>query len=356
MADKTNFGRIDLVPNDFRLVQTLVNKPFDLGVENASTGALSSDWSSLARFSDLEIAHKHVWIDAKCDSDLQQSAKHFLGVYATAPHDTLACVLLSHPRQLPTEWLKGWKTALNIPRGSSVISYSKEGTQYVDTAKHELRVLYYAPTPLLDDVFKKDSVNAGLDTDSRLRMLFAGRAANVPANILFDSGASTCFVLKTFCGLTGIVVEPMQGTTTLGNNHRVPTAGKARVHLKLGAFQQPVDCFVLEDLIDGVDVVLGNDFMLAHDVDLSYRTKCAIIHKGRRRITVNQTPLIREVVQQQDGEQPVQLLSALQVKRLARKGETIYLATLFELKEIVSDSGSSPSWVSELQEEFGDVF
>jgi hypothetical protein len=128
-------------------------------------------------------------------------------------------------------------------------------------------------------------------------MLFAVRAANQTANILFDSGASTCFVSNQFCGLAGIVPEPSEGLTKLGNNYRVFFLGKARVHLKLKAFQRPISCPVL-DVMDGIEVILGCDFMENHDVQLDFRNKCAVIRKGHRRITVNKAPLVQESLQE----------------------------------------------------------
>jgi hypothetical protein len=127
-------------------------------------------------------------------------------------------------------------------------------------------------------------------------MLFVGRAANQTANILFHFDASSCFVSNKFCGLAGIVTEPLEGLTKLGNNHRVPVLGKARVHLRLGAFQRHISCLVF-DLMDGVDVILGDDFMTNHDVELNFRNRCDIIRNGRRRIMVNKAPLVQESLQ-----------------------------------------------------------
>ena len=114
LIDKTK-ECVDLVPDGFHLVQTLVNKTLDLGVKASSEGLLCSDWLSLSRFDDLDLAHKHIWVNAKCDSDLRHAVKRFLSVHAKSPFDSSACLLLSHPKQHPKEWLKGWQTVLTIP-------------------------------------------------------------------------------------------------------------------------------------------------------------------------------------------------------------------------------------------------
>jgi hypothetical protein len=109
------------------------------------------------------------------------------------------------------------------------------------------------------------------------------------------------------------------------------------------------------DLLDGVDVVLGNDLMISHDVDLSYRKQCAEIRKGRRRITVSRAPLVQDSLQEPTKEGSFEpLLLAFQVKRLARKGNPIFLLALKEVKGEPNEP--VPPWILELQKEYGDVF
>jgi hypothetical protein len=107
------------------------------------------------------------------------------------------------------------------------------------------------PIPEIDPITRIDSSLASLRV-APLKMLFAGHAANQTANILLDSRASTRFISNQVCRLAGIVTEPTEGLIKLGNNDRVPVLGKARVHLRLRAFQRPISCLVL-NLMDGVD-------------------------------------------------------------------------------------------------------
>jgi hypothetical protein len=43
-----------------------------------------------------------------------------------------------------------------------------------------------------------------------------------------------------------------------------------------------------------IDVILGDDFMVNHEVELNYRNRCAVVCKGRRRIMVTRAPLVQE--------------------------------------------------------------
>jgi hypothetical protein len=95
--------------------------------------------------------------------------------------------------------------------------------------------------------------------------------------------------------------------------------------------------------------------MTNHDVELNFRKRCAVICKGRRCITVNWAPLVQESLQKPAKEGSFEpLLSALQIKRMARKGNPIFLMVLKEIKGETNDP--VPPWVQSLQKEYGDVF
>jgi hypothetical protein len=107
--------------------------------------------------------------------------------------------------------------------------------------------------------------------------------------------------------------------------------------------------------MDGVDVILGDDFMTNHDVELNFKNRCAVIRKGRRRITVKRAPLVQESLQEPTKEGSFEaLLLALQIKRMARKGNPLFLMVLKEIKGETNDP--VPPWVQSLQKEYGDVF
>ena len=166
----------------------------------------------------------------------------------------------------------------------------------------------------------------------QLSMCFGAQVAGVSGNVLFDSGATANFVSASFCRSQGVRISADPGSVTLGNKTSTSFLGKAKVYLKLSAFHQAVDCLVLDELLDGVDLILGQTFMKKHKVDLLYSRDCCTMRKGNRRITVKQQSISRDrtvpVLAKSDA-----LLSALQVKRLMRKGATAFLAVVSEVED-----------------------
>jgi hypothetical protein len=148
-------------------------------------------------------------------------------------------------------------------------------------------------------------------------MMFAGRAAATKANILFDTDASCNFVSKTFAKQTGITVRPVEYSVCLADDKATEVAGEATVYVQLGAFHKPVKCYVM-DMLYEVDLILGEEFLDKYDCILHYGKGCIMIRKGKRHMTVNNPAFPRSQLVV-DDEKSDSVLSASQVKRLARK-------------------------------------
>lgn len=225
-------------------------------------------------------------------------------------------------------------------------------------AKFEtVREMNSEPEDLPEAVTGLLQASKGQGTSNRLTMLFGAKAGGADANVLFDSGASHNYVSKSFVALQGISVDDsLRGDVVLGDNHPAGIAGTATVFVKLGAFQKPVQCFVMNELLTGVDVILGDAFMISHKVVLDYEKLVCRMRKGNRRITISQKPLARDMPSAAPSEK---LLSAMQVKRLVRKGVTqAFLAVISEVKpDVVSSvSDDDPCHVKSILGEYGDVF
>src|SRR6478672_5484957 len=211
-------------------------------------------------------------------------------------------------------------------------------------------------------------------------MMFAGRAAAAKADILFDTGASANFVSKTFAKQTGITVRPVDYSVRLADDQTMEVGGESSVYVRLGAFHKHVKCYVI-DMLYKVDLILGEEFMTKYDCILHYGKGCIMIKKGKRHMTINSPALPRNQLPV-DDEKSDSVLSASQLKRLARKGARVFLAVI---RPVDSDSvppvvasvatlspdepttsvqpdqparppGSEVPWVSELLSEFSKVF
>jgi hypothetical protein len=156
-------------------------------------------------------------------------------------------------------------------------------------------------------------------------MMFSDRAAAAKANILFDIGASNNFVSKSFAKQTGITVRPVEYSVRLADDKTTEVAGEATVYVQLGAFHKIVKCYVM-DMLYEVDLILGEEFF-KYDCILHYGKGCIMIRKGKRYLTVNSPALPRNQLPV-DEEKSESVLSASQVKRLARKGARVFLAVI----------------------------
>jgi hypothetical protein len=212
------------------------------------------------------------------------------------------------------------------------------------------------------------------------RMMFSGRVAAAKANILFDTGASNNFVSKTFAKQTVITVRPVEYSVRLADDKTTEVAGEATMYVQLGAFHKPVKCYVM-DMLYEVDLILGEEFLDKYDCILHYGKGCIMIQKGKRHLTVNSPALPRSQLSV-DEEKSESVMSASQVKRLARKGARVFLAVIRPVESdpvppvvgsvaalspdvptssVQPDQAAGPPggevpWVSELLSKFFEVF
>jgi hypothetical protein len=224
-----------------------------------------------------------------------------------------------------------------VPKGGLVRQQQEDGSWLVVRSPESLRVLYRptavdrvsAETGLLTSkviscVVAKGSPDA--QKKQRTRMMFAGRAAATKANILFNTGASANFVFKTFAKHTGITVRPVEYSVRLADDKTTEVAVQATVFVQLGAFHKPVKCYVM-DMLYEVDLILGEEFLDMYDCILHYGKGCIMIQKGKRHMTTN-SPALPRNQHPVDDEKFDSVLSASQVKRLARKGAKVFLAMI----------------------------
>jgi hypothetical protein len=263
-----------------------------------------------------------------------------------------------------------------------------DGSWESELTKGTLRVLYLPSecnesVAVLEGAIVQHSILSARksDSDPTLRMLFAGHAAGTNASTLFDSGASDNFVSSSFARQTGISVIPAQQQVRLGSDDVVTFEGEANVYLKMGTYQQSIRCVVMP-LLHEVEDILGQKIMSAHKCILDFGRSAVLMKKGRRRVTVARPPVLGRV-NPDSSTDPLAVLSALQLRRAYKKGHRVYLAVIKPIDDhvdnpadnIVKDNSAGlphsasnylatditdPSgkerWVSDLAEEFFEMF
>ena len=328
---------LDLTEQDFLVLSNVTGRVFDKGILK-SNGVLSTDVSPNSSFLREDLSGKHSWLSASTSKELSERVRHALSACASDPLHTSFCVLIRQSCPVDMSLVKDARCVLTVSKGRLVRQLHEDGSWRIVRSPERLQVLYRP------SVVDKLSAEEGLATGKVIasaaasgklgenkrrysRMMFSGRAAGTKANILFDTGASNNFVSKSFAKQTGITVRPVDFLVRLADDKPVRVAGEATVYVQMGSFHKPVTCYVM-DMMYEVDVILGEAFMDRYNCILHYGKKCVMIQKGKRHLTLNSPPLLRE---QPDSNTDVTVLSVKQLKRLVRKGSRVFLAVLKEL-------------------------
>jgi hypothetical protein len=380
---------VDLTEQDFQDISNVTGRIFEIGVQR-SGGSVFTVVCPNSEFLKQDLKGKHCWLNACSAKELSERVRHVLSACSESPLTTSICVLTRKSMPIEMSLLKDFCCVLTVPKGGLVRQQQENGSWLVLQSPERLRVLYgpsaadrvsaeagMLTSKVLACAIAKGSRNA----QSRyLRMMFAGRAAPTKADILSDTGASANFVSKSFAKQTGITVRPVEYSVRLADDKATEVASEATVYVQLGAFHKPVKCYVM-DMLYEVDLILGEEFLHKYDCILHYGKGCIMIQKGKRHMTVNSPALPRSQLSV-DDEKSDSVLSASQVKRLARKGARMFLAMICPVESdsvppvVASVAALSPDvptasvqpyqpagppggevpWVSELLSEYSEVF
>jgi hypothetical protein len=153
--------------------------------------------------------------------------------------------------------LKDFRCVLTVSKEGLVRQQQEDGSWLVVQSPERLRVLYRPSAVdrvsaeagmLTCKVLASSAAKGSPDARKKkvLRMMFSGRAAATKANILFDTGASNNFVLKSFAKQTGIKVRPAEYSVRLVDDKKMEVAGEATAYVQLGAFYKPVKCWACQ--------------------------------------------------------------------------------------------------------------
>ena len=135
---------------------------------------------------------------------------------------------------------------------------------------------------------------AGGAENERLLMKFAAVGPNgVPLVVLFDSGSSNTFVSRRACSQLGVQAKPSRyRTVRTASGTAEPLGGEVHFRLVWGRPNRlvtMVNALVMDNMLHGVDVIAGQDFLEAQAVILDFGTSQATIGAYKRLATLRQT-------------------------------------------------------------------
>jgi hypothetical protein len=196
-----------------------------------------------------------------------------------------------------------------------LIDVWKDGTLHKEKSRYAMQVLYDpVQSKRLHHVYQ----------DGRVTMQFIGKAAGTEVDFLFDSGASTNYVSSAFARMHGLTaVKPSETNVRLGTGTSVSAQGECSVHIKLGDYQDKVDCYVLY-MVTAFQMILGDTWLNMVKAIFDYASKKCIIQKNNKRFTLSSSTrsMLRHNLSSRGKKEPP-MLSAMQVKRaLKRAGQS----------------------------------
>jgi hypothetical protein len=126
------------------------------------------------------------------------------------------------------------------------------------------------------------------------------------------------------------------------------------VHIKLGDYQDRVECYVL-DMVTDFQMILGDTWLNMVKATFDYNSKKCIIRKNNKRLTLSSSTrsIIRHKLSSRGKREPP-MLFAMQVKRALKRGDQMSMVQLSELK--LDSQIPADKKLAELLKEYEDVF
>ena len=345
--------------SEYNRVQDLVGKPFTLeAFAPVADDALCKDYCmDVADFDARSLTDQHIWIAAP-PAVLPSLIDSYVSRKAQAPGRTSACVLV--PKRRDASLLKAM-------RGMRLMCEYRKGYHlFVGTDGKRMpglpcamqvwydKAVYVPAAPAVDD-------SSG-DERSLLAMHWRCSIGGCKAHVLFDTGAEgTQYLSVAFCRQNGILItsSDQPGSVTSVDGTSVAILGTASVRLKMQRYAEKLECLVI-DMPEAYDMILGNDWLTAHDAVLYMRLGQASIkcpgsvrdpQSGQRVVLRSQPPLLSH-------RHSDRLLSMLQMKRVARKGGDMLLVMVTKDESDSASCGSTlPSTrLDSILADYKDVF
>ena len=292
------------------------------------------------------VEGNHVWLNAPLE-DLRGLVDHYLTQKALSPHDTSACILVPKrvgPKLHPG--MQGMRLLLEFSRGHKLFR-GPDGKRLAGLPT-QFQVWYDPPCIQLNSV---------PSAASQLAMHWKCRISGVKAQVLLDTGADgqKPYVSKEFCRLNNISIKPLTDvpSTTSVDGSSLKVHGTASLYLHLQKYADRVTCFVM-DMVGGADLILGNQWLVAHEAVLDMKHKCCQLRHRGKLITLRHES---GLTPQKFGDSVV--LSAVQARRSLRQGAGATLVVVNAVAETPAAPIVEPlpdEGLEKLLEEFQDVF
>lgn len=282
-------------PDCFRALQSLLSVQFDLDCCSNDTGdnALCQQYASPSQsFLDMSVAGKTCWINPPF-SMLHEFIQHYVQQKASSPTDTSACIVVPKWGGKWRKLLKGMTKVIEYPAGTALFD--------VPDSTAARRKLPGCPWPIQvywDPPSTPPTLGFRSKRRSQLKMTFRASFAGLQGVALADTGASNCFTSSALVNKLGLKVHTAgHSKVELASGKTQALLGTVNIPMRLGKSKQTVTAFVMDDFLEGVDLILGEDWMDNHNAVLDYASYKLVFHQhGKKYVVSHNEPSPEQVV------------------------------------------------------------
>lgn len=330
---------IAVLPSELKEIEKLAGKVFTFDATTYELGISASGLPACSPQQPLgatSLTGQHTWIAAP-GHQLKECVSYYLKQKALSPKDTSACFLVPKWRELPHPALAGMRILKEYRKSYHLFCKQQDSGSF-----KRLKGLPYGMQVVYDGPEKESAL-----TEKQMLMQYKCLIRGVKAAVLLDTGAEGSVFLSTqFCKRNGIKVEstPDAEEIVLGNGSTTQVQGKTKVSLHLQKYCAKLQCTVM-DMPESFDMILGQDWMVAHDAVLHMaKGLCVINHKGKeihlsnKSIAANYTAESMEctdgdaledvIVDVKPQATKVATISSMAAKRAMRKGARLLMVVV----------------------------
>lgn len=283
----------EILKSEFEHIERIIGRTFSFDAaasdygDNAMCNSYASPSKSFMKLTNLS-SDDCVWMNAPFHR-LNEFISHYRSLKANNP-SLSACILVP---KLTSD--ADWKQSLGAMNAELILEYPKGYQLFcapsITGERKKLPgipwpVEIYWDPPLIVEA-KTAIRNMMPKTDDANSMMFEGLVAGTYARILLDTGATHNFLDGAMQRRLGLKLLPTQhASVSFADNSTARLKGECRVKIKIGKMTAQITALVLDDMSQCGDLILGDPFLIKHDVMLRPAKCTALVNCGNRRATI----------------------------------------------------------------------
>lgn len=287
-----------------------------------------------SEFFTCDLKDHVVWLHPPADQ-ITEALHYYMGQKSQNPGLT-AILVLPSTRGKKTPWvsyLKGMQL-LKQYIGRDRLYCKTDGTKCVNTRNTEV---WYDPPVSLPNPTLASLLEQQFKVQHKF--VFQGTANGVSTNILMDSGATNSHVDLATVKRMNIPLDYSKHTQCLAvGENQIPIIGTVMVKVTIGTYTHTLEMYVVDTLVNGIGIILGEDFLFSQKVTLSYSkltatisTSGCVIYPVRTGDLHTRNQYLINLITKGDTEFTDNLiLTAKQAARALRKGHYHYILNIRE--------------------------